>query len=56
LLFLGRRFLSIRLSPSLISFAHVGQPFLARSLLGDHRGLKLPHERNGADRRCLGCR
>jgi hypothetical protein len=47
----GRCFLAIRLSPSLSSFARVGQSFLARGFLGDHRRFKLLHKHNGA-RRC----
>ena len=47
----GRRFLSIRLSPSLsVSFARRGQSFLARGLLSNHRRFKRLHERNGASK------
>jgi len=50
----GRRFLSIRLSPSLsVSFARHGQSFLARGLLSNHRRFKRLHERDGANRCCF---
>jgi hypothetical protein len=50
----GRRFLSIRLSPSLsVSFARDRQSFLARGLLSDHRRFKRLDEGNDAGRCCF---